>query len=93
LRRWCSEKRIRDPDFVRSLTGKKAKLRVTYLDQGEEAFTVLSGQLAVQEKLAGSGRSETAEFDIATPDVITIQGTSQLTLHMVEVRRHSPGEA
>ena len=53
---------------------------------------MLAGPLAVQEKPAGSGRSETAEFDIATPDVITIQGTSQVTLHVVEVQRQSPGE-
>ena len=27
-----------DPDFAKSLAGKKAKVRITYLDQGDGAF-------------------------------------------------------
>ena len=71
-----------DPGFARSLTGKRAKVRVTYLDQSDGTFTLG----AVQCKLTNSGRWKTAELDIA-PGNIVIQSATDLTLHMIEVAR------
>jgi hypothetical protein len=71
-----------DPDFARSLASKKAKVRFTYLDQGDGTFTIGS----IQCKLTNSGRWKTAELEIA-PGNIAIQTAGDLTLHMVEVVR------
>lgn len=71
-----------DPDVARSLAGKKAKVRVTYLDQGDGTFTVGSAQC----QLTNSGRWKTADVAF-TPGNIEIQSAADLTLHMVEVVR------
>jgi hypothetical protein len=71
-----------NPDFARSLAGRNAKVRVTYLDQGEGTFTVGSAQC----QLTNSGRWKTMELAF-TPGDIEIQSAADLTLHMVEVVR------
>jgi hypothetical protein len=81
-----------DPDFARSLAGKNAKLRVTYLDQGDGTLTVLASGRPLQSKLGASGRWKTTEFDISAASFtsgapITVQATFDVALHMIEVLR------
>jgi hypothetical protein len=81
-----------DPDFARSLAGKKAKVRVTYLDQGAGSFMVLAFGRTVATELTNSGRWKTAEFEIASasfaPEApVAIQSAAGVTLHMIEVLR------
>jgi hypothetical protein len=83
-----------DPVFARSLAGKKAILRVTYLDRNEGTFTVRASGREFHGKLGASGRWKTAEFEIDkaafTADggaQIALRGDADVTLHMVEVAR------
>ncbi len=84
-----------DAGFARSLAGKKAILRVTFLDQGDGAFTVRGAGRTFRNKLTGSGRWMTAEFEIVPASLgagadgahIAIEGDTSLTLHMIELAR------
>ena len=78
-----------DAEFARSLEGKPAVVRLIYLDRGPGAFAVNASGRKLEEKMAGSGRWQTAEFklDRARLCEITVEGNSDLTLHMIEVSR------
>ena len=75
--------------------GKRAELRVTYLDRNEGTFTVHASDREFKSKLGGSGTWKTTEFDIdraafaarADGAHIAISGDTDLTLHMIEVAR------
>jgi hypothetical protein len=85
-----------DPDFARSLAGRKVAVRVIYLDQGSGAFTVRTGRTFPGE-VSNSGRWKAAENEIdgaslaagSDGEHIVIQADIDLTLHMVEVARRS----
>jgi hypothetical protein len=76
-----------DADFARSLAGKKAILRVTYLDRGAGTFAVHAAGRRFTGALSGSGRWKTAEFATSVPGQIAIDAGADLTLHMIEVSR------
>jgi hypothetical protein len=84
-----------DPVFARSLAGKKAVLRVVYLDGKGGTLTVDASGHKFEVKPGGSGRWQTAEFEIdkaafAAHDDgghIRLVSSADVTLHMVEVAR------
>jgi hypothetical protein len=84
-----------DSSFARSLSGRKAILRVIFLDRGAGIFTVHAAGRTFEPPLAASGRWRTAEFPIdraafvADPvgAHIVIQAADDLTLHMIEISR------
>ena len=78
-----------DPDFAHSLAGKKAAVRVTFLDQGSGVFTVHIAGHNFPGKLSNSSRWKTVEFEMDGVDAaqIVIEGDTDLTLHMIEVAR------
>jgi hypothetical protein len=78
-----------DADFARSLSGKKATVRVIVFDRGLGGFTVRAGGRKFERSLADSGRWQTAEFAIDHADLadIVISSSADLTLHMIEVVR------
>ena len=84
-----------DADFARSLEGKKAAVRVIYLDRGASEFQVIAAGKKFEQKLTGSGRWKTAEFPIAGVSFQTgadgaqllVTSAGDLTLHMIEVTR------
>ena len=53
-----------DPDFARSLAGKRATVHVIFLDRGAGSFTVRAAERKFEHALADSGRWQTAEFAI-----------------------------
>ena len=86
-----------DPDFARSLAGKKAAVRMTFLDQGSGAFAVRIANRKFPGKVSNSGRWKTLEFEIDGASLavggdgaqIVTEGESDLTLHMLEIVRGS----
>ena len=77
-----------DPAFASSLAGKRASIKVTYLDQGSGRFTVRAGGKVFEKALGATGRWQTAAFE-ASGDLssISLDATSDITLHMLEVNR------
>ncbi len=79
---------VLDPDFARSLQGRKAGLRVTYLDQGGGTFTVAAADQKFEQKVGASGRWKTAEFQIAGGAAqLSLSTPGEVTFHMIEVVR------
>ena len=84
-----------DSDLARSLAGKKATLRVIFLDQSGGTFAVHAAGRTFHGQLSGSGRWKTAEFEIAPVSFaadadgahMLIEGDTDITLHMIEVAR------
>ena len=79
-----------DPAFAASLAGRKAAVRVTYLDIGQGQLTLTASGHVFRSALTGSGKWKTAEFEIGSASFsgpIALVGDTELTLHMVEVRR------
>jgi hypothetical protein len=84
-----------DPAFARSLAGKKATVRVTYLDRNAGTFTVLASGQKFQTSLGDSGRWKAAEFPLDRAAFaadgagahLSVESDSSLTLHMLEVAR------
>lgn len=87
-------------DFVESLAGTPAKVRVVYLDNSEVGkFTVACSGLLFHQKLSKSQMWKEVLFDIPHSAFyphdkddaeITILPDVDLTLHMVEVQRAQP---
>jgi hypothetical protein len=82
-----------DPDFARSLRGERAAVRVTFLDHGSGGFTVRAASRTFREKLSGSERWQTVEFELDGTSItaggahIAIDSDPELTLHMIEVAK------
>jgi hypothetical protein len=80
-----------DPEFARSLEGRKVTVRVVFLDRGTGSFTVRASGREFTSKLGDSGRWRTAEFEVAPARFmdgdITAGGATDLTLHMIEIVR------
>ncbi|MCL4401400.1 MAG: beta-galactosidase [Acidobacteria bacterium] len=82
-------------DFARSLEGHAATVNVIYLDRGRGSFATGCGGKKFTTVLADTGRWKTATFTLdraafqpaAGGAQITISADTDLTLHMVEVRR------
>jgi hypothetical protein len=73
-----------EPAFARSLAGGRPVVRVVYLDSGNDVFTV-AGTKVIR---TNTERWQSAEVPlIKTAEPITVTTTSELILHMVEVRR------
>ena len=84
-----------DPAFARSLEGRKARLRVIYLDGPNGNFTIRASKREFKAALSGSGRWKTAEFALDRASFaaggdgshISIAADTDVTLHMIEVMR------
>jgi hypothetical protein len=88
-----------DADFVHSLEGRRALLRVVYLDRGADrfTFTVRASGRTFEQAVGDSGRWQTAEFAIDRGNgegegedmdtSITLETRGDLTLHMIEMAR------
>jgi hypothetical protein len=84
-----------DSDFARSLEGKKALLRVVYLDRGAGRFTIRASGKTFEQAVGDSGRWKTAQFDIDHAAItadgeiahIALDTEGDLTLHMIEIAR------
>lgn len=83
-----------DAAFAQSLAGQRAKVAVTYFDQGSGTLTVKAGDRTKSFPLENTGRWRRASFYFQGSTVaglagahVTISGSTNLTLHMIEVRR------